>query len=968
MRYFRFVHLLNRIVSGQGPRVPARDAPTIHDTSACSISYDTGVRVSPAGSYRVGPPLAGGLGNGVDRGDRVGLGNGVDRGDWVGPRVARRLLTSLLLSALMLLFSGRAFAASADTGMAKMTGGGVSLQVQVGLDGTTKTGYWVPVQVQLSNDGASFRGTLSVQTYSGPPGFSTAITSTSSWSFQEPVMLAHGAQQQVNLSVPYALSPALPKGIIAMLRDSHGKTVSSQTSTVFTLKPGDLVFGVLSDEQTGFDPLSAVSLPNQFDSPTLTALAAGSLPASAALLQNFDVIILDDFQSSTLSSEQLLALQTWVNQGGILIEVGGANWQKTLGSLPPALLPVTVNGGATLSAGTQLLPVGNSDPTQGGQKAPPTSLQTAIPISTATPRSGGATSGSETILSSGNNPLIVQAQAGQGFIYYLAFDPASGVFSGWQSTSTLWRDLLFRALADRLLISNTATVYETGPAQLLTRTGVMQILYPDARLALWTISLLLVCYLFVLGPVCVLLLRNSKYRRWGWRVVMGSIVVFSLLSYGLASYERGSSLVANSISIIQMNDGGSSAHITTYMGVFVPNAGNYSVHIPGNVLAQPVSDLLVTSDPFLSDNDPASVVTATTQGTTINLLQREPWTFQPIVAEQDRQLPGSISASLTLRDNTLVGTIRNSLPTALSDAYILLPHSFVSIGNLTAGSVQQINSALQGGGSGLLADQIAASNGLSTPYFPYSKGEQPQGDFQRHMALLSALSGSGFALPTCSAPCGTKSLISKQMVVTPNVIQPGTQPENGSDPLLATGSTATLIGWTSTPLDDLNQMSINGGSPQGFHDNLIEMPLNINLATPSHIPPDYLTGQLIDAQGNDVQTVLPSVYSTTTGNLTFEFALPSALQSTNGALIIAVPNRLNSSTKVLSNTNNVQASLYNWQTNRWDALGAANQDTFAISNPSAYIDPGGHILLRVSRQAASGAALILSRPSLTFNG
>src|SRR5579884_3815180 len=171
--------------------------------------------------------------------------------------LVRGILCCLLVSILLPLFPIRASAAIESTPVGK--GATPTLQLQVDLDGTTKVGYWIPVQVQVNSEGASFRGTLSVQVYSGPPGFGARITDVSSWSFGEPVTLARGAQEQIRLSVPYALSPALPRGIIATLRDQHGKTVTSQTSPVFTLKPGDLVLGLFSDEQTGFDPLNAVS-------------------------------------------------------------------------------------------------------------------------------------------------------------------------------------------------------------------------------------------------------------------------------------------------------------------------------------------------------------------------------------------------------------------------------------------------------------------------------------------------------------------------------------------------------------------------------------------------------------------------------------------------------------------------------------------------------------------------------------
>ena len=876
-------------------------------------------------------------------------------------------LACLLLIAFLQFFPGQSSVAFASTPEA---GSGPTLQLQVNLDGTTKVGYWLPVQAQLSNSGASFYGTLSIRTYSGPPRPVGTISSVSPWSFEEPITLPHGTQQQINLSVPYALSPADPQGVVATLLDQHGKTIEIQTQTVFTLKPADLFVGILSDEQTGFDPLSIISLPNQFDSLTLTNLDASSMPTSAAVLENFDILILDDFNASTLSANQRTALQTWVNEGGILIEAGGPDWQRTLGPLPPTLAPVVVNGNATLPAHTPLLPVGSNDPPASGQKPSPTSLQTTIPISNATLRAGqDAIFDSETILSSGGTPLIVQAREGQGAIYYLAFDPAREPFSGWQSASTLWHDLLFRALADRLLISNTAPTYNTGPARLLTRGSIIQMLYPDARLALWTIGLLLVCYLLVLGPVCILLMRHKKRSAWGWRVVLGSIVVFSLLSYGLASYERGTSLVNNSISIIQFNQGSSSASITTYMGVFVPATGDYHVHIPGNVLVQPVSNLLLTPSPFLSNDEPPSVITPQTQGTTVTLADRQPWTFQPIAVEQDRQLQGGITAHLALRNGSLVGTISNTLKTSLSDVYVLLPHGFISIGSLPAGGTQQVNFPVQSAtGTATLADQIAENSGLSASYFPYTQGQQPQSNFQRHIALLSALSGAGFNVLSCTGTCRSHPLINKSIIVTPQGLPTGALPQNGSDPLLSTGTTATLIAWADTPLDGQDTVSINGSSPQGFHDNFIEVPLDITLATPSHIPPDYLSGQLIDAQGSDVQTIQPSVYTTTMGNLTFEFSLPGNTSSSPAGLTLTVANRLNSASKLLSSTNNVQASLYNWQIGKWDALSPTNQDTFTVSNPAAYIDPGGRILVRISKQQTSTATLILARPSLNLSG
>src|SRR5207253_5687098 len=95
----------------------------------------------------------------------------------------------------------------------------------------------------------------------------------------------------------------------------------------------DLFIGLLADADANFDPLRSVSLPNQSGSPTTSTLDATTMPTQAAALENFDVIVLDDFNSSALSHAQIAALRTWVNQGGVLIEVGGQNRQRTQGAM-----------------------------------------------------------------------------------------------------------------------------------------------------------------------------------------------------------------------------------------------------------------------------------------------------------------------------------------------------------------------------------------------------------------------------------------------------------------------------------------------------------------------------------------------------------------------------------------------------------------------------------------------------------
>ncbi len=404
---------------------------------------------------------------------------------------------------LMLAFfvsPGRASAHTLDT--TKTSAGQPTLQIVVGFDDNSRLDYWTPAWITLSNAGPDFRGVIAATTYANTR---VVAAGTLPWSYKQPVVLPHGAQKQINIYVPFYESPSVPLGVVATLSDNDGKVIATQAVAPFTLDQGSPLIGILSDQTAqgaGFTPLNAVSLPDHARSIQMATLDASTLPDMAEALGNFDVIVLDGFSTSTLNAAQLAALQTWVNQGGALIEVGGPQWQRTLAALPPQLLPVVINGTGTLPAGTNLLPAGGPTIAEIGQRGAPGTLQKSITISSAIlpgkdDARQQALSGLETVLASGTTPLIVQAHQGQGIICYLAFDPASEPFVNWPGTIALWKGLLLRTLGDQALIPNIIPRYNNGPGQTILRGGLWQILQPSTLFPIWELLFLLLGYIIL---------------------------------------------------------------------------------------------------------------------------------------------------------------------------------------------------------------------------------------------------------------------------------------------------------------------------------------------------------------------------------------------------------------------------------------------------------------------------------------
>ncbi len=849
---------------------------------------------------------------------------------------------------------------------------GLSLALDVGFDGYYRVGYWTPVRVTMANSGASFSGTLALQTFSARSATNQGAPILSPWSFTQPVTLPHNARKTITLTVPvYVGSPYHPSGVTAKLVNAHGHTVASQQASPEYASVTDILVGVLSDNSAGFNALSYLTLPDHDISILVATLDKQTFPTAITVLSAFDVVILDNFATATLSGEQLRALQAWVNQGGALIEVGGADWQRTLASLPAALLPVRVNSTTQLAPGTHLLPAeleGNS----GADPAVNDTLQQALTASTATLPAAkqGNIAGSVTILSSGGVPLMVQARDGLGTICYLAFDPAQPAFASWPASTIFWQSLLLRAVGDRALLGSTST-FSSGPGDLFAKEGVPAALQSPVVFSPLLVGLLLLLYIALLIGAGVVIVRRLKRPQWRWRIVLAAIALFSLCSYALFAYEHRGALQNNTLSVVQLSQDTSNesiAHSVIYHGLFVPDSGDVQVQLPATEMALPVP---YPSSSVFSEDDPRVTITPAPDGVLVHIPNGDSWSFHTLVGQQDVTLSGGVQAQLSLQNNRVVGSLSNTLDTDLNDAYILLPHGFVALGNLASGNTIAVNAPIQAARAGsTLADTLARSAGLKAPYFPYGGNRQPQNEQQRHLALLEALTGVGFSYPPCNGPCMAQAIVSNGAIFT---LPPGT-PSNvnlpvDTDPLLLNGA-PTLIGWATSPLDGANDVTVNGVTPNGLHETLVQAPLSLNFAGRLNVPPGLISGSVVAQQDSDVETTTPGVYSLTTGSVTFEFALPGISPIAVGSVTIHEPSALATPATATqgpgSISNQAQASLYNWQTRTWDTITLTN-GSFTTDNAAVYIGAVGRVLLQVASKQP-GSLLLFSKPSLSLGG
>src|SRR5215471_18426889 len=244
----------------------------------------------------------------------------------------RAIVAVLLLSGL--LIGGVPPAASAQDQPDTATAGSVRMDVRAGFDGAGRVGGWVPLDVQLVNEGAELKAQVEV-VVDQPGGKSTYSFVPTTFSL--PVVLPRLSNRRFTMEVnlPNVANNRLTARLV---RAEGGELITEQDISMTRVPLGDYFCGVLTRNPSAYDFLAALDLPPPIRRARTAPLEPATIPERAQLLGSFDCLIIDNAATAQLRPEQLEAIQVWVGTGGLLIEVGGATWQSTLGPLPPDLL------------------------------------------------------------------------------------------------------------------------------------------------------------------------------------------------------------------------------------------------------------------------------------------------------------------------------------------------------------------------------------------------------------------------------------------------------------------------------------------------------------------------------------------------------------------------------------------------------------------------------------------------------
>ena len=554
----------------------------------------------------------------------------------------------------------------------------VQMLVRAGHDGAGKVGGWLPVVVDVRNDGDEIDGEIQivVQDTSTNRGTYTPAPTV----FSAPAILPRRSRKQLQMEVRL---PNTGQRIRARL--VQGDAILLEQDVQFTrVAAGDLLCGVLSRTGSALEFIPTIELPPPLRRIRLARMELNELPARPQLMSSLDCLIVDNIPTAGLNDNQADALRTWVANGGLLITAGGAGWQKTFAGLPADLLPVRVTGTATVSNLANLADFGREPFPDGGQYL----------------ASHAVVTDGNSVIEQEGTPLLVAGRRGLGTVFYLAFDPATDPLRSWPGSVGLWRYMLTHSATSAALAPAGATPFSGwGRVPRNALTDISPLRPPSPA----PIAVALFAFTLAVGPANYLLLRRLGQPTWALVTVPLCTAVAGLLIFGIAAANRDSDSVATQVTIARGMPGAPVGYARTYVGLLSRQQSTYDIRAnDGSLLyglfypfpRDPTTEGTDWGLKVISGSSPAVSELAVSGGS-----------LATFGIDGSFRLAGGLETDLTTDGRSLIGTVTNRTDREISDAALVVDFAVKQLGDLKPGETREIDFPLA----------VAASAGYGPP-------------------------------------------------------------------------------------------------------------------------------------------------------------------------------------------------------------------------------------------------------------
>ena len=523
----------------------------------------------------------------------------------------------------------------------------LEVQVEAGFDGIYKMEEQTPVHVTVYNNGEDFKGTVQVKMYKNPV---SDVYVTYEKSADIP---AGGAGEYDFIIYPDTDFTYINVKIL----DESGNTASSVNAETTSLSAEQMITAVVTDTRSnGLDYLNNLAVAEDiynrsgYTTNYVTFLDRDSLPENSAVMSSFGVVIIDDFNSASLSDEQKKALSSWVENGGLLVIGTGLNAEKTLKGLD--IFEYTIKG-----SDTTLCFGGTAD-----------TAVIDIP-------------GSEALDIQNGNEITKSVDMGEGKIIVHSFDlgadPIASMTTAAEYLSELYRNTMPEKFGvDREIYYDYTSLYPVNRLPSIEKSNLMKLLA------------VLLIYAVTVGPICYLILKKKDRREKGWIAIPIISVAFSGIIFGISSVSYHKDSLISFMTYTDLDYDYADTEIG--VGIRTPEKGTVSFSVDDEIVMSGNNTYYGT--PTSPGNNLLYTIKEEDAKTEIVYYNQNSWennyflTTAESVCESD-----SIAADLRVEGSAIVGTVTNNMENDLVDVLATFAGQTIRIGYIPAGESAEIN-------------------------------------------------------------------------------------------------------------------------------------------------------------------------------------------------------------------------------------------------------------------------------------
>lgn len=525
------------------------------------------------------------------------------------------------------------------------------LDLQVGFDNDYIVEKVTPLTATLTNKGEAFQGEFQVKVYTyenTDSGFQKYAL------YSQKLELPEGATKQVSMEL--ALN-TVRRNMEVSLVDEGGNVVFQKNVPVDALSPETVAVGVLSEQPAQVQYLAGMNLSEET---SVFFLDRDTFPESENVMDNFKVLIIDDFDTATLGDAQKKSLKNWVDNGGLLVLGTGVQAQKVLSGLD--FVDVSLNG--TQSVSRVSAPDG-------------TALSLAAPLTAA-----GISAEKASVKWEANGislSSLISYGGGHVLIHHFALGLAP--FANMpQQTEVL------EGLCSGLYDAGGDGVGTEIANQLRYAANSFPSVAGNSMIAIFVVVGI---YIVLAGPVMYMVLKKKDRRELGWITIPVLSVVFLGVVFLLAGRSTFQNGQISTRAIVEMEEGSTIGEAQIAMAVKVPGSGDVNLQSELPIPMQPQVDNGWYDGNGKTEELDYKVTTG--DGTNIVFYDNMAWETNYASASTTLELGGSVTSNVTFDGEKVVGTVTNGTSVNFMDAYLKLDYVYIPLGELPAGETIDIS-------------------------------------------------------------------------------------------------------------------------------------------------------------------------------------------------------------------------------------------------------------------------------------